>query len=195
MSDQEKTVTCISIRGAYDALSEILGDNARAIVLRGAGLARINGSPPPYTWDREFTNKQQVDIFQETIRLVGAVGAQGIIRRIGYKGVEAAVDKFGILDSIKELPPTERFTRAVEALQSALNRGTVVPGSAGLAALDVGECSLCSGVTSKKPYCSHYAGCIQMMADWVFGKGAYRVRETRCKAMGDKTCLFELEER
>lgn len=195
MSDQEKTVSCLSIRGAYEALSEILGNNARAIILRGAGLARINDNPPPYSWDREFTNEELLDIFYETIKLVGAVGAQGVIRQIGYKGVKAAVEEFGILDSIKELPQTERFTRAVDSLQSALNKGRVVQGKENLVALDVFDCLLCAGVTSKKPYCSHYAGCVQMMADWVFGKGKYLVRETRCKAMGDETCFFELEAR
>ncbi len=195
MSDQEKTVSCIPIRGAYDALNEILGDNARAIILRGAGLARINDNPPPYSWDREFTNGQQLGIFRETIDLVGPVGAQGIIRLIGYKGVQAAVEKFGILDSLKELPQTERFEKAVESLQSALNKGKVTRGQEDLVALDAFDCFLCAGITSKKPYCSHYAGCVQMMADWVFGKGKYLARETRCKAMGDETCLFEMEAR
>lgn len=195
MSDKGKTVSCIPIRGAYEALTEILGENARTIILRGDGLTRIVNAPPPYTWDREFTNKEQLDIFTETIKLVGAVGSQGIIRQIGYKGIEATVVRFGILDSIKELPQTERFNKAVEFFRSAINKGTVVDGPADLVSLNAPDCLVCDGVTSKKPYCSHYAGCIQFLADWVFGKGKYLARETKCKAMGDETCLFELETR
>lgn len=195
MSDHEKTVSCIPIRGAYEALGEILGDNARTIVLRGAGLSRIINNPPPYVWDREFTNKEQLDIFHETIKLVGAVGAQGIIRQIGYKGLEATVVRFGVLDSIKELPEPERFNKAVDFFRSAINKGKVVDTASDLVSLDAFDCLICDGVTSKKPYCSHYAGCVQFLADWVFGKGKYRARETRCKAMGDPTCLFEIEAR
>ncbi len=193
MSDQEKTVSCIPIRGAYEALTEILGENARTIILRGAGLSRIINDPPPYTWDREFTNKEQLDIFSQTVKLVGAIGAQGIIRQIGYKGIEAAVVRFGVLDSIKGLPQPERFNKAVEFFRSAINKGKVADGTAGLVTLDAFDCLLCEGVTSRKPYCSHYAGCVQFLADWVFGKGKYQARETTCKAMGGLTCLFELE--
>ena len=195
MADNEKTVSCIPIRGAYDALTEILGENARTIVLRGAGLSRIINEPPPYSWDREFTNEEQVEIFHETIKLVGPVGAQGVIRQIGYRGIEASVVKFGILDSIKDLGQAERFNKAVEFFRSAINKGLVVPGAADLVSLDVSDCLVCEGVSNKKPYCSHYAGCVQFLADWVFGKGAYLARETRCKALGDPTCLFEVEAR
>lgn len=125
------------------------------------GLERIVNDPPPYSWDREFTNKEQLDIFRQTVKLVGPVGSQGIIRQIGYKGIEASVVRFGILDSIKELPEPERFNKAVEFFKSAINKGKVIDGALDLAAMDVPDCLLCEGVESKKPYCSHYAGCVQ----------------------------------
>ena len=71
----------------------------------------------------------------------------------------------------------------------------MITGANGFPALDVFDCLMCAGVTSRKPYCSHYAGSLQFITDWAYGKGAYLVRETKCMAMGDDTCLFEIEER
>jgi predicted hydrocarbon binding protein len=105
------------------------------------------------------------------------------------------VVRFGILDSIKELPEPERFNRAVEFFRSAINKGKVVGGAMDLAAMDVPDCLLCEGVAGKRPCCSHYAGCVRSLSDWVFSKGKYLARETHCKATGHETRLFELEAR
>jgi predicted hydrocarbon binding protein len=193
--EPEKTVTKMAIRASYEAICEIVGENARGIIFRNAGLARTLESPPDYTWDKEATVEEQAKLYTETINLVGAVGAQGILRLIGYRNTETPVVKFGALDHIKDLPQGERLAKAFELFQAATGKGKVVAGSNGFPAFDVFNCLLCVGVTSKKPYCSHYAGSLQFITDWVYGKGAYLVRETKCMAMGDDTCLFEIEER
>jgi predicted hydrocarbon binding protein len=50
-------------------------------------------------------------------------------------------------------------------------------------------------VTSTKPYCSQYAGALQYFVDQAYGRAVCQVIETKCKAMGDETCLFELRQR
>ncbi len=189
---QEKTVTKMAIRAAYEAVCEIMGENARDMIFRDAGLTRVLGSPPDYTWDKEATVEEQAKIYTETLKLVGDVGGQGILRLIGYKSTETPVVKFGVADHIKDLPQGERITKAFELLQLAANKGRIVAEPGGLPAWDVPDCLLCVGVTSRKSYCSHYAGSLQFIADWVYGKGVYQVRETKCKALGDDTCLFEV---
>ena len=77
--EEEKTVTNISIRGAYDSLEEILGEKARNIIMKNAGLIRVIESPPDYTWDKEFTNREQLSIYQEAANLVRKVGIQGVL--------------------------------------------------------------------------------------------------------------------
>jgi hypothetical protein len=191
----EKTVTNLVIRAVYDSLAEVMGQNARDIVFRAAGLERLVKQPPEYNWDREFTRDQQLNIYLEIVRLVGRVGAQGILRLIGYKNSEISVVGFHIFDHLKELPPGERFIKAIELFSQAVHLGNVVPGKDGLVSLDVPECLMCRGITSHRPYCSQYAGAITFFADWTFGKGKYLCIETRCKALGDDTCLFELKNR
>ena len=193
--DEKKTVTNISIRAAYDSLAELMGERGRDIIMRNAGLERVITSPPEYTWDREFTNAEQLKLYSEIIELVGKVGAQGILRQIGYKNSETTILKFKILDSIKDLPSREKFIKSLEFISSAINRGKVTEDKNGMPAFDSFNCTACSGVTSTRPYCSQYAGAVQFLADWSFGKGKYMAKETKCMAMGDETCLFELFER
>ncbi len=190
---EEKTVTNMAMRSAYETVGEIMGHNARDMVFKKVGLSRILESPPDWTWDKAFTNAEQIGIYHQTIDIVGAVGAQGILRLIGYKALEIPIDKYNILDHLKELPKEERIVKAYELLKVAINRGNVVTQAGGLPKFDVSDCLICAGSTSTKPFCSNYAGSLQFIADWVYGKGVYQVRETKCKALGDDTCLFEAE--
>ncbi len=191
--EQEKTVTNMAIRSAYDTLGEIVGDNARSIIFRKVGLTRVLESPPDYTWDKEFTNTEQIGIYKETIDLIGPVGGQGVLRFIGYKAVEIPVEKFGILNHMKDLPEAERLLKCFQLLQTAINKGRIIENHNGFPAYDIFDCLICDGVTSKKSFCANHAGAIQYVTDWVYGKGVYLARETKCKAKGDDTCFVEIE--
>ena len=194
-TEAEKTVTNISIRSAYDSVEEIIGKKARDIIFRKVGLSHVLESPPDYTWDKNYTNEEQLNVYIETVEPIGPVGAQGVLRQIGYKNAESSVLKFGILDHLKDLPPDERILQSFEFFKIAINKGRVVTDCGNLPKFDVFDCLMCSGIESRKPYCSQYAGALLFFADWVFGKGIYIVKETKCMAMGDDTCLFEMEMR
>jgi len=192
---EEKTVSNMAIRAAYDSLGEVMGENARKIIFRAAGLGAVIDSPPEPTFDRGFTLSEQAAVYRETIKLVGPVGAQGILRQMGYKNVQIGVTTYHALDSIKELPPAERIIKCFEFSQAVLNKGRVVIGDDGLPRFDVFDCLTCENVTSTKPYCSQYAGGLQFMADWTYGKAVMQVVEEACKAMGHDSCLFVLKKR
>jgi predicted hydrocarbon binding protein len=194
MPQEEKTVTNLSIRAVFDSLGEIMGENARNIVFRGSGFPGLIESPPEYNWNKEFTSRQQLNIYREIVNLVGAVGAQGILRQIGRKNADILV-KFGVFDHIKDLPAEEKFRKALELLSLGIGRGRLATDSKGNTAFDVFNCTVCEGERSTKPYCSNYSGAIGFFADWSFGKGKYVIIETKCKAQGDDICFFELRDR
>jgi len=193
--EAEKTVTNIAIRSTYDSVGEILGARARDMIFRNVGLTQVIESPPEYTWDKNVTNAEQVALYVEVVNLVGAVGAQGILRQTGYKNAETSVLKFGILNHIVDLPSQEKITKCFEFLNIAINKGRVVSDGQSMPKFDVFDCLMCVEVTSKKPYCSQYAGALSFFTDWTFGKGIYIVKETECRALGNGTCLFEIEKR
>jgi predicted hydrocarbon binding protein len=195
MTQGEKTVTNLAIRSVYDSLAEIMGEKARNIIFRAAGFSRLIGAPPEYTWDKEFTSREQLSIYQEIVRLVGPVGSQGILRQVGYKNAELLVVRFGVFDHLKDLPPEEKYEKSLELLSLGIGRGKVAKDDQGKTVFDVFNCTVCEGETSRRPYCSNYSGAISFYAGWSFGKRRFVVIETKCKAMGDDTCFFELKER
>lgn len=193
--DEEKTVSNMAVRAAFDSLGEVMGENARKIIFKAAGLSRVVDAPPEPTFDKGFTLSEQAAIYRETIALVGPVGAQGILRQMGYKNVEFGVTIYHALDSIKDLPAAEKIVKCFEFSQAVLNKGRVVIGDDGLPQFDVFDCLTCTGAQSEKPYCSQYGGGLQFMTDWTYGKGVMQVVEERCKAMGHESCLFVLRKR
>jgi predicted hydrocarbon binding protein len=191
---EEKTVTNLSIRAVFDSLADIMGENARNIVFRASGFQNLIKSPPEYNWNKEFTGKEQLTIYLEIIRLVGSVGAQGVLRQIGYKNAGILVG-FGVFDHIKDLPPGEKFEKSLQLLSLGIGRGRTTKDNSGNTAFDVSDCTVCEGASSRKPFCSNYSGAICFFSDWSFGKGKYTVIETECKAIGDKRCFFELKDK
>ena len=195
MTESEKTVTNISIRSTYDSLEDIVGPRARDMIFRSAGMEHVLEHVPDYTWEKNYTNEEQVNLYYKTVDLVGAVGAQGILRQMGYKNAAKTDQVLQVLAQFDDLPPEERLYKGFELLKTAINRGAVKNGDAGNPTFDVHDCTMCRGVTSTKPYCSQYSGALQYFVDQVFGKGVYQVIESKCKAMGDDTCFFELIQR
>jgi predicted hydrocarbon binding protein len=114
---------------------------------------------------------------------------------MAYKGTATSVLKFGVLNHLIDLPPNERITKCFEFFSIVVNKGKAVSDGGGMPKFDVSDCLMCKGITSKKPYCSHCAGALSFFADWSFGKGIYIVKEKKCKALGDDTCLFDIEKR
>ena len=195
MTELEKTVTNISIRSTYDSLGDIVGARARDMIFRNAGMGHVLERVPDYTWEKNYTNAEQVILYYKTVDLVGAVGAQGILRQMGYTNAEKTDQVLQILDQFDALPPKERLYKSFELLKTAINRGTVESGDDGNPRFNVHDCTMCRDVVSTRPYCSQYAGALQYFTDRAFGRGVYQVIETKCRAIGDDTCLFELRQR
>jgi predicted hydrocarbon binding protein len=195
MSEEVRMATNMSIRAAIDGVSEILGHSGTSIIFRNIGLADIFENPPDYDWEPCLPTSEQVKIYTELVNLLGLNGAISIWRRIGYTNIKYTVEIARVLDQFESLPPKERFFEAVRLFCFGSGKGRAVANEDTGADLDIFDCLLCEGYTSKRPICSLYEGILQYACDWAFGKGVYIARETRCMARGDDTCYFVLTER
>jgi predicted hydrocarbon binding protein len=188
---EEKKVTSISIRAACDALSEIVGENARNLVLRKAGLERIIDDSPPYDFTMSFTIPEQANLYHAVVDYFGKLGAQGILRQIGYRAAALASEK-GITDHLRDVPEPEQLYKLIDLFHFLVGKGKVEEVETGIFALDAFDCIHCNGVKSRRPFCSHYAGALQALVDRLKGKKVYSAMEEECFATGGKTCLFVL---
>jgi predicted hydrocarbon binding protein len=186
---EEKKVTNISIRAAYDALSDIIGIKGRNLVLISAGLERIIDTPPPYDFTVSFTIPEQAHLYHAVVDYFGKFGAQGILRQIGYRAAALACEK-GIIDHLRDVPEPEQLYKVIDFFHFLVGKGKAEEVEPGVFALNVFDCIHCSGVQSKKPFCSHYGGALQALIDTLKGKKVYSAFEEECFATGGKTCLF-----
>jgi len=196
MSNQVRMATNMSIRAAIDSITEIMGQNGTKIIFRNIGLSHLVDTPPEYTWDPCIPTTEQVRIYLELISMVGLNGAVSIWRRIGNMNIRYVIEVGHALDTLVDLPPAQKFAKALEFFTIGSGKGTAVANpETGMTDLDVSDCLLCAGRTSERPICSLYEGVMQYIADWAYGKGAYVSRETSCMATGDTRCYFALQDK
>jgi predicted hydrocarbon binding protein len=195
MTDDEKMVTNMSMRAAVDCITEVMGANGARIIFRNAHLEDLYASPPPYDWSPCIPVHMQTQVYIEVANLIGLKGALSIWRRIGYSGMKSANEIGHMFDSFKDLAPDERYNKCTEILAVAIAKGKTVMSGTGRVDFDGFDCTLCSPYYNSEfhlPVCYVYTGVFQYIADWVYGKSAMQVVETRCKAKGDDTCYYEL---
>lgn len=194
-TEEVKMATCMAIRAAVDGINEIVGDNGARILFRNIGFENLYETPPEYSWEPCITVPEQAKIYDELVHLLGLNGAIGIWRRIGYTNLKYAVEIGHILDAYKDIEEKEKFMRGMEIFCAASGKGKIVLRDDGLVDFDCPDCLLCDQYDVDRVMCSVYEGTTQYILDWAFGKGAYTVREIKCKGKGDDTCYFRVEKK
>jgi predicted hydrocarbon binding protein len=190
---QEKMATNMSVRAVVDSILEIMGTNGAKVIFRDAGYPQLLENPPDYNWDPCVSTSDQARFMIGVADVVGLNGAVGIWRRIGYTGYRYANEIGHIFDSLTDLSADEKFVKALELYIAAAGRGKVVNGNGKkVPDFEVPDCHFCDGITAERSICSGFAGVVQYVSDWAYGKGEYIVKETECRAKGDKTCYFTL---
>lgn len=192
MAEEVKMATNMAIRAVIDSINEILGERGANIIFRNIGLADIFENPPDYNWEPCIPTTEQVNIYTELVNLLGLNGAISVWRRIGYANMKYGAELAHVFDHLENLPPKEGFFEAMKLFCIATGKGRAVANEDTGADLDVFDCLLCEGYTSKRPICSLYEGVMQFACDWAFVKGVYMPREIKCMAKGDDTCYFVL---
>jgi predicted hydrocarbon binding protein len=193
MVSAEKMATNLAIRANIDGISEIMGENATKILFRAADLTHLLENPPDYDWFPCVTTVEQGRLYTEVEKLVGFNGAIGIWRRMGYTVVKYAIEIGNIFDALRDLPRDDCYNKCLELFVAGSGKGRVAYNENSIADFDCFDCLLCEGHKTERPMCSNFAGMLQCIADWVYGKGAATITEVRCKATGDESCYFMLE--
>jgi predicted hydrocarbon binding protein len=195
MPEQEKKTTNIAIRATIDGIVEIMGENGAKILFRNAGLSHLLENKPEYNFEPCITMHEQALIYTSISDLVGYKGAMGVWRRIGYTVLQYAHQYGGVLDTLKDLPPDEKFKKGMEFFILGSGKGKLVETDDGKVEFDCFDCLHCKGCDLDRPMCSHYEGFIQYIADYAYGKNVYIAREAECMACGGATCYFKLEKK
>jgi len=188
-----QTTLNLVVRAELDAVRDILGENAAAIVYREAELIDVFQTPPAYDFEPGLTRAQRARLYREIAELVGLNGAVGVWRRLGYAATQCSDTIGGMMTYVKGADQEERFISALELYSRSMGTGRIVTDGADGIGFDLAECFVCRGYRSTRPICSLAGGSIQYMADAIFGKKKFLVDEKTCKATGGDTCYYVLK--
>jgi predicted hydrocarbon binding protein len=185
----EKTVASGTVRVLMDAAEQVIGTNGLKSLLNYAMMPQLMNEKPGYGFEKAYTDIEYSRIIVSFYELLGVSGAKAIFRIIG-KLIAVRVKDLGLLDQFKDLPGQEKLFKAVEIYAMVSGRGTVtIQGDK--VVFDNTLCTTCFNLRSDVPICTVINGFLDELAAWAGFKGARSI-ETKCKAMGDDTCLYEI---
>jgi predicted hydrocarbon binding protein len=185
----EKTVSNISIRATIDATREILGDNGLKALLNYAKLGYILDSIPDYSFTKGYEEGEFSALTASFYSILGTSGAKALFRLIG-KTIGGKVLSSGVFDSLKDLPTDEKTLKILEIYAMATGKGKAFRDGTTVV-YDNPQCTACIGLKDASPVCTALNGMFDVYFAWA-GITDKRTVETRCIAVGDTTCRYEL---
>lgn len=185
----EKTVSNMVIRLLLDSTEDVMGENGMKALLNYAKMSHLFENKPDYTLDKNYTDEDYGALTSNWYKILGNSGAKALFRMIGKSSGKRAVQS-GIFDSFKELYDEEKLFKMIELFSIATGRGKALK-EGDVLIYDNPQCTACIHIKDEKPVCTALNGALDEFVGWAGIKGK-RAVETKCKAIGDDTCRFEI---
>jgi len=185
----EKTVANISIRATIDATKEILGDNGLKALLNYAGLGYILDNIPDYSFTKNYEEREFSALTSSFYSILGTSGAKALFRLIG-RTIGVKILESGAFNSLSDLPTDEKALKVLEIYVMATGKGKAFR-EGDVVVYDNPQCTACAGLKDNTPVCTALNGMFDEFFKWA-GVTGKKTAETKCIAMGDASCRYEL---
>ena len=185
----EKTVSNMVIRVLLDSTEDVMGENGLKALLNYAKMPHLFENKPEHTLDKNYTDEEYGALTSSWYKVLGNSGAKALFRMIGKSSGKRAIQS-GIFDSFRDLPDEEKLFKMIEFFAMATGRGAALK-EGDVVIYDNPQCTACINIEDEKPVCTGLNGAFGEFIDWAGIKGK-TVIETKCKAMGDETCRYEI---
>jgi bacteriochlorophyll 4-vinyl reductase len=199
---QDAVIVNALVRQALVAAEEVMGENGLNAVLRSSGLERFIDNLPPDDMQPGVVTSEYARFNQAIEDFYGRAG-KGILQRVGRASFQYAVREQAALlgiagAALKLLPQKQRIKFILNSMVNALKKTNpqVEAWSGEMEGKLVyveKTCAICHGRKSDHPICHLYIGSLSEAVKWATGQD-YEITETRCIAMGDPYCQFEVGE-
>jgi predicted hydrocarbon binding protein len=188
-------------RLAFTALEDVMGKNGLNAILNLAGLAHLIDNLPPNNLERAFDFADFSAMNGALEEMYGPRGGRGLAQRAGRAVFMEGLRNFGALAgagdlAFKILPLSTKLRLGVPAMakifSTTSDQLSTVEEQHDHFIYTIHRCPVCFGRHTDKPCCHIATGLIQEGLKWVSGGREFRVIETHCIAIGDKTCDFNI---
>ncbi len=189
------------MRLALSSTEMILGKNGYHAVVHVAGLDRLLDSPPLDNSKLETPGEDFSALLAGILNMYGEVTARGLFRRWGATFGEAAVRRRPSAQLLKPmltlLPLQRRVRTLLDALVNEANaaRGVelhTLTDDSSCYSLTFCDCLFCASMHPAEPICFTIVGTLETVLKWGTGRD-FTVREVKCHAQGNATCVFEID--
>lgn len=185
----EKTVANAVVRIVLDGIEDVIGENGKKALLNFGNMSRLIDDGPDYSFEKNFTDDEYAAIISSIYTIIGLKGSKAIMRQVGDATAKRIIDS-GVLASLADFKKEEKLLKALEVYVMGSGRGKVI-NEGGNIVFDNEMCTTCLNIKDKVPVCTFVNGIIDGLTKWAGVEGKRSV-ETKCKAMGDKSCRHEV---
>lgn len=185
-----------------ESIQDITGQGGLNSILNYAGLASLINNLPADNLERAFDFAYFSRINQTLTELYGDRGGRGISLRVGRTTFDDMLKDYGELAGVndpafKVLPKNAKIKFGLNAMARVFTEKSDQISSltedSDHFIYRVERCPVCWGrEKADHPVCYYMVGLIQEGLHWVSGGKEFQVKETKCIAMGDPACEFEI---
>jgi hypothetical protein len=185
------------------AFEEVMGKNGLNATLNLAHLPHLIENLPPDNLEREFNFADYSALNQALEEMYGPRGGRGLALRAGRTTIVDGLRNFGAMAGVgdlafKVLPLQAKMRIGLPAMARIISQISdqynTVEEHEDVFVYTIHRCPVCWGRKGlDKPVCYIAIGLLQGGLKWVSGGNEFSVIETRCVAMGDEVCEFEIQ--
>lgn len=186
---------------ALKALEDVMGKNGVNAILNLANLQHLIDNYPPPNLSREFDFSYFSAIWGALEEMYGPRGGRGLALRAGRATFAEGLRNFGALAgagdlAFKVLPLQIKLKIGLPAMARIFtqtsDQHSTVEEKEDHFIYTIHKCPVCYGRHIDKPGCHIATGLLQEGLKWVSGGYDFRVVETKCIAVNDDVCEFEI---
>lgn len=185
-----------------DSIKEITGNNGLNSILNYANLGAFVDNSPPDNLEKAFDFSHFSMINHALEELYGPRGGRGLALRIGRTTFDDVLKDYGALAgvgeiSFKVLPMHKKIHHGLSAMARIFSEKsdqiTRLEEKEDRFIYIISRCPVCWGrPAGDHAVCYYMVGLLQEGLSWVSGGKEFMISETRCFALGDDACQFEI---
>lgn len=185
-----------------ESIREIIGENGLSSILNYAHLSLLIDGFPPDNLNKEFDFAQFSLINQTLEEIYGERGGRGLSLRVGRTTFDDVLKDYGALAgvgdlSFKILPMSKKISFGLNAMARIFSEKsdqiTSLVETEDSYLYQIERCPVCWGRSgAERPVCYYMVGLLKEGLHWVSGGKEFAITETKCFALGDALCEFEI---
>ena len=185
-----------------ESIREITGENGLLAILNFAHLSILCEDLPPNNLDRMFDFSHFSMINKSLEEIYGERGGRGLSLRVGRTTFDDVLKDYGSLAGVGDpdfriLPMQKKIRFGLNAMARIFSEKsdqiTTLEETEEKYLYRIKRCPVCWGRTGEDhAVCYYMVGLLKEGLHWVSGGKEFNITETKCIALGDQVCEFEI---